>query len=329
MTRIDAVAASPDDSVTTTTEPSGGIDDRSRIATVKANGLEIAYEAFGDAGDPAILLVMGLGTQMIAWPDEMCEALAAAGHYVVRYDNRDIGLSTHIDAPVPGLAQMVLKRNPPYTIGDMADDAIGLVDALGIDRFHLVGASMGGFIAQTVAIAHPQRVMTLTLIMTSTGSRRVGRPTPATMKRLASSGGPTTRAEAMEDTVNTYRVIGSPAHLDEARMRELAGIAFDRDHNPDGRQRQLAAILAQPDRTAALRKLSIPTQVIHGLSDPLVTPSGGLALARAIPGATFVGHHGMGHDLPHSLWQQLTSGLLALIERHDPVAANGPLAASR
>jgi pimeloyl-ACP methyl ester carboxylesterase len=286
------------------------------VRRVQVRDVEIAYETFGDPADPALLLVMGLGTQMLAWPDEMCSMLADAGHHVIRYDNRDVGLSTHLDHPVPKLSDMVLKRGNPYTITDMADDAFGLLDALGIDRFHLVGASMGGFISQTIALAQPERVRTLTLIMTSTGSRRVGRPTPSVMRRLAVQDEVDSRDAAIEATVQTYRVIGSPDHLDEDHIRELAGRAFDRSHNPAGRMRQLAAILAQPDRTSALRSLHVPTLIIHGLNDPLVTPSGGLALAKAIPGATFIGYSGMGHDLPHSKWHAITDDVLRLIAQN-------------
>lgn len=286
-----------------------------RVQRTTANGIEIAYETFGDPADPAILLVMGLGTQMIAWHDDMCEALAAAGHHVIRFDNRDVGLSTHLDVPPPSLRDMILKRNTPYQIDDMASDALGLLKALEVDRFHLVGASMGGFISQAIAVRAPQRVRSLTLVMTSTGSRRVGRPTPATMKRLAKAVPTRTREEAVAETIATYRVIGSPDHLDEDLMGELAGIAFDRGHDPDGRQRQLAAIMAQGDRTPQLRTLQVPTLVVHGLADPLVTVSGGLALARTIPGATFIGHSGKGHDLPHSMRHELTDDILRLIER--------------
>jgi pimeloyl-ACP methyl ester carboxylesterase len=288
----------------------------SGTATV-AEGIDLAYETFGSPDDPAIVLVMGLGTQMIAWPDEMCQALADAGHHVVRFDNRDIGLSTHLDAAPPSLSQMVLKKDPPYRIDDMADDAAGLADALGIGRFHLVGASMGGFISQTIAIRYPHRVRSLTLVMTSTGSRRVGRPTPAVMRRLAQPRVIRTREEAQESAVEVYRVIGSPDHLDEALIRELAGRSWDRADDTDGRMRQLAAIMAQPDRTKALGSLRIPTLIVHGLSDPLVSASGGLALARSIPGATFIGHQGMGHDLPRTLWSVLVTDILSLVDRAD------------
>jgi pimeloyl-ACP methyl ester carboxylesterase len=287
------------------------------IQRVTVGDIEIAYETFGDPADPTILLVMGLGTQMLAWPDEMCEALAAAGHHVVRYDNRDVGLSTHLDVAPPSLADMVLRRNPPYLVDDMAADGLGLVDALGIERFHLVGASMGGFISQTIALRAPHRVRSMTLIMTSTGSRRVGRPTPAVMRRLAAQSQASTRDEIIDEAVAVYGVIGSPDHLDEATIRELAGRSFDRAHDPAGRQRQLAAILAQPNRTGRLKHLRVPTLVIHGLDDPLVAPSGGLALAKAIPGATFIGHAGMGHDLPRTLWPELTDDILRLVRRAD------------
>ena len=285
------------------------------------NGIDICYETFGIASDPAILLVMGLGTQMLAWPEQMCRELVDAGHFVIRFDNRDIGLSTHIDKPVPSLPAMLLHRGTPYDISDMADDAFGLVDYLRIDQFHLVGVSMGGFISQAMAIAQPHRVITLTLVMTSTGSKRVGRPTLTTIKRLAVPNPITTREAAIDDVINTYRVVGSAGHLDEVEMRRIAGISYDRDHDPQGRQRQLAAGIGQPDRTAALKKLDIPTVVIHGLADPLVAPSGGLALAKAIPNARFVGFHGMGHDLPHTMWRELNQEILSLIDRTSGVAA--------
>ena len=299
----------------TTTETTADRSDSAldRIRRAPVNGIEIAYETFGDPNDPALLLVMGLGTQMIAWPDAMCETLAASGLHVIRYDNRDVGLSTHIDAPAPSIPDMLLRRNTPYQITDMADDAVGLVDHLGIDRYHLVGVSMGGFISQTIALAQPERIRTLSLIMTSTGSKKVGKPNAGVIRRMATQAPATSRQQAIEDAVTTYGVIGSPGHVDNDVVRSLAGEAFDRSHDPDGRQRQLAAILAQPDRTAELRRLTMPTLVVHGLDDPLVAVSGGLAIAKAIPRATFIGHSGMGHDLPRSMWEVLTEDILRLI----------------
>jgi pimeloyl-ACP methyl ester carboxylesterase len=285
------------------------------IAVAPVNGVELAYETFGDPSDDAILLVMGLGTQMLAWPETLCTALADAGHYVIRYDNRDVGLSSKIDAPVPSIPDLLLQRKVAYTLDDMASDAFGLLDHLGIDRVHLAGTSMGGFISQTMALRSPERIRTLSLSMTSTGSRKVGRPSAAVIKMMATAKPAPDRASAIEEAVEVNRFLGSPAHQDSDLIRELSAVAWDRSHDPDGRLRQLGAILAQPNRTERLRNLPIPTVVLHGLADPLVAVSGGIALAKAIPGATFVGYHGMGHDLPLTMWRQLADEQLALIER--------------
>ncbi len=298
--------------------PAGGAPDPhlARVRLAMFDGLEIAYETFGDENDPAILLVMGFATPMLGYHENMCARLADAGWFVVRFDNRDTGLSTHFtDRVAPSLPRMLTGRNPSYRIADMAADAFGLADHLGLDRFHLVGTSMGGFIAQTMALDHPDRIATLTLVMTSTGSRRVGRPTLRVLAGFARPDVPTTRAESIETQVATYELIGSP-DLDLDEVRTVAGLAWDRDPTTDGRDRQLSAILAQPDRTSALAGLTIPTLVEHGLADPLVQPNGGLALARAIPGATFVGHHGRGHDLTRSMWRRLGDDIAAHVAAH-------------
>ena len=284
---------------------------------VDANGLQLAYEAYGDPADPTILLVMGLGTQLLAWPEALCSDLADAGHHVIRFDNRDVGLSTKFDGPVPSIPEMLMRRGTPYTIPDMADDAFGLLAGLGIDAAHVVGASMGGFIAQTMAIRQPTRVRSLTLVMTSTGSRRVGRPSPAAMRQLATLPAARSRDDAIAGALRVSAVIGSPAYRDPDRVSDLAGRSYDRAHHPTGRARHLAAVLAQPDRTRALARLRVPTTVVHGLEDPLVAPSGGVALARAIPGARFVGHHGMGHDLPLPLLDGFRQDVLATVARAD------------
>lgn len=285
------------------------------IQTTSANGIEIAYETFGDRTDPPVVLIMGLGTQMIAWPDRLCEDLAAGGRYVVRFDNRDVGLSTHLDGvPAPDIKAVALRRKrPAYRIDDMADDAVGLLDALGLDRAHLVGASMGGFITQTLTLAHPERVLSQTLMMTSTGSRRVGQAKPALLTRLARGRRAMDRAAAIEAAVETFGLIGSRGALfDQDHLRDLAGRSYDRSHDAYGYLRQLGAVIAQSNRTRALTTVQTPTLVMHGLHDPLVAVSGGLALARLIRGARFVGFSGMGHDLPPSLLPDFAREILQI-----------------
>ena len=297
------------------------------LKRVPANGIEIAYETFGVRGNPPLVLVMGLGTQMLAWPDEFCEELAAGGHYVVRFDNRDVGLSTHLrGVRAPSIARIVARRTaPPYTIDDMADDALGLVDALELGPVHLVGASLGGFIAQTVAIRRPEAVRSLTLIMTSTGSRRVGQAHPKLLRRLLDRKVVDSREEAMDAVVETFRVIGSKDFvLDEERLRDLAGRSYDRAYDPGGYRRQLAAVVAQPDRSEELRALDVPALVMHGLHDRLVAPSGGIAVARKLRGARFIGFSGMGHDMPRQLWPEFTHHISDLVAR----AEAGRLAAA-
>ena len=286
-----------------------------RIQTAAANGIELAYETFGQPSDPAIVLVMGLGTQMLAWPDRLCEELAAGGRYVVRYDNRDVGLSTHLDdvAPPDIKAVALRRRRPAYRIEDMAEDLRGLLDALGVDAAHLVGASMGGFIAQTMTLAHPDRVLSQTLMMTSTGGRRVGQAKPALIARLARGRRAMDRAAAIEAAVETFGLIGSRSALfDEPHLRDLAGRSYDRSHDAAGYLRQLGAVIAQSNRTRALTTVRVPTLVMHGLHDPLVAVSGGLALARLIRGSRFVGFSGMGHDLPPSLWPDFAREILQI-----------------
>ncbi len=278
-----------------------------------ANGLTIAYETFGDPADPPALLVAGLAVQMLSWPDDLCELLASRGFYVIRADNRDIGLSTHIDA-VPALrTRDMLRKRGPYSIADMATDTAELIKTLGLGPVHLVGASMGGFIAQTVALDFPAQVRSLTLIMTSTGSRRVGRTRLDVLYRMMQSRVVSGREGFIEAALETFRRIGSPGfELDEGMIRDIAGRSFDRDYDAVGRSHQLAAVVAQPNRTRRLRTLKLPTVVVHGLADPVVGTSGGLALARAIPGATFVGFSGMGHDVPRALWPRIVDEVVTV-----------------
>jgi pimeloyl-ACP methyl ester carboxylesterase len=281
-------------------------------------GIEIAYERFGDPADPPLLLIMGLATQMLGWPDEFCAGLAERGLSVIRFDNRDIGLSTHLhDAPPPdiGAAMMGDTSSASYTLSDMAGDVTGLLDALGIDSAHVVGASMGGMIAQTLAIEHPARVRTLTSIMSTTGDPSVGGASEEALGVLLAPPA-ADRTAAIERTLATYRVIGSPAYeLDEPALRERAGLAFDRAHDPAGVARQLVAILASGDRTPRLRTLRLPVLILHGAEDPLVPVTGGRATAAAIPGAELVEFDGMGHDLPRALWPAITDRIVDLVER--------------
>jgi pimeloyl-ACP methyl ester carboxylesterase len=280
----------------------------------QANGIEIAYETFGDAARPALLLVMGLGAQMILWDDAFCEMLAGRGYHVIRYDNRDVGLSTKLEgAPAPDLAAALSgdTSSASYTLDDMADDGVGLLDALGIAKAHIVGASMGGMIVQAMAIRHPERVLSMCSIMSTTGNPQVGQPTPEAMALLMSPP-PTTRGEAIEAGVRAVRAIGSPGFpFDEARERAFAERAYDRMNYPVGTARQLLAITASGDRTDALKKLRLPVLVIHGESDVLVTPSGGKATADAIPGAKLVTIPGMGHSLPPEVQGQVVDEIVA------------------
>jgi len=297
------------------------------LGRLAANDIELAYETFGDASAPPIVLIMGLATQMIAWPDELCERLARCGLFVVRFDNRDVGESTHLrNLPPPRLADIVVQRRPPpYSIGDMAGDVVGLIDTLGLGEVHLVGASMGGVIAQTVALEHADRVRTLTLIMTSTGSRRVGQPKPGISAWLRRPRVAADRSAAISAAVKTFRLIGSQGFaFDEDYVRNIAGRSWDRGYDPAGYLRQLAASLSQPNRTADLRRITIPTLVIHGLDDPLVAPSGGRAIAKAIPNSRFVGYPGMGHDLPRPLWPEFVREIVALAERGEQPRRQGP-----
>jgi pimeloyl-ACP methyl ester carboxylesterase len=270
-----------------------------------ANGIEIAYQEAGDPAGEPLLLVMGLATQMLAWDEEFCALLAGRGFRVVRFDNRDIGHSTMLDAAgVPSRRDLFLGRRESvaYLLSDMAADAVGLMDHFGISSAHVAGVSMGGMIGQTLAIEHRERVRSLVSMHSTTGSRRVGTPTLRAVAMMMSKA-PRDRQGYVERVIKTYGLIGSPAYpMDEPRLREVAGRMYDRSHNPRGVLRQMHAISASGDRTASLRKLSLPVTVIHGSRDPLIRPSGGRATARAIPGARLRLVEGLGHDLPRDLW---------------------------
>ncbi|HWA54947.1 MAG TPA: alpha/beta hydrolase [Solirubrobacterales bacterium] len=269
------------------------------------DGIELAYQEVGDPDGEPLILVMGLATQMIAWDDDFCAMLAERGFRVVRFDNRDIGHSTKLDsAYVPGRADLLLRRRntAAYLLSDMAADTVGLMDRLGFASAHVVGISMGGMIAQTLAIEHTQRIRSLVSMHSTTGSRWVGQPTFKVFGLMLADA-PRTREAFIKRIERTYALIGSPAYpTDEERLRRVAEASWDRGHNPRGVLRQLHAIVASGDRTAALSKVDLPTTVIHGTRDTLVRPSGGRATARAIPGARLRIFEGMGHDLPRDLW---------------------------
>ena len=276
--------------------------------------LELCYETFGDRSDPALVLIMGLATQMIAWRDEFCAGLAARGFFVVRFDNRDVGRSTRLDhLPVPTVWQLLRrdKRAASYTLEDMADDVVGLLDHLEIERAHLVGASMGSMIAQTLAMTHPDRVSSLVSIMGNTGARTSGQPRLRTSKALLVVP-PADRDGYVEHVVKTFTLIGSPGfERDEAELRQFAQTAFDRGRAPAAGGRQLAAIIASGNRAKRLRDITAPTLVIHGSADTLVRPSGGRATAKAISGARLLEIPGMGHDMPRETWPQIIDAIVA------------------
>jgi pimeloyl-ACP methyl ester carboxylesterase len=292
-----------------------------RAAVRSANGatIEIAYETVGDPGAVPLLLVHGLGMQLVGWHPDLIQELAGRGYQVVMFDNRDAGQSTHFtDAGSPDIAALLARdaSAASYTLADLADDAAGLLDAVGWDSAHVMGVSMGGMVVQTLAIRHPQRLRSLTTIMASTGAEDVGGATDAALATLLAPPA-LTREAYIENSVLSFTVIGStgfPQDLDHIRSR--AANSWDRGHNPEGTIRQVAAILASGDRTPDLANLLLPTLVVHGDADPLVDVSGGRATAAAIPAAELLEVEGMGHDLPREVWPRL-------FDRLDDVVARG------
>lgn len=286
--------------------------------------LKLCYETFGDRTMPAVLLIMGLGSQMVLWEDGFCEQLADRGFWVIRFDNRDAGRSTILrDASVPSRSQLILRdpRGAAYTLDDMAQDAAGLLDHLAVESAHVVGASMGGMVAQLLAIRHPQRVMSLVSIMSTTGNRRVGLTHPALWRRLLRRP-PRDREGYVRDFLTTYRDIGSRRYRPErGRLEALAERCFERGIHPAGTARQLAAIATAPDRTTLLREIRVPTTVIHGDADRLVMASGGRATAAAIAGARLVVIPGMAHDLAPELWGQILDEIEKTAARARPRSA--------
>jgi pimeloyl-ACP methyl ester carboxylesterase len=282
-------------------------------------GITLCYETFGEESDPPLLLIMGLGMQMLGWADDFCRQLADRGFYVVRYDNRDAGRSTHIKGRPPSAAQLLRRRINPvlYTLSDMAEDAQRLLQELGLEPAHVVGASMGGMIAQMLAAEHPASVRSLVSIMSSTGSRWSGQPS-LSIWRYFLSAAPSDRQGYIDRQVKVFTAIGSRGlPQDTERHREIAGRSWDRGVDPAGSGRQLGAIIASGNRTAKLRSIAAPTLVIHGSKDPMVSRSGGVATARAIPGARMVTIQGMGHDLPEAAWPQILDEITANAQAAD------------
>jgi pimeloyl-ACP methyl ester carboxylesterase len=279
---------------------------------VQVGDVELCYETFGERSDPALLLVMGLGTQMLAWREEFCQELVKRGFFVIRYDNRDVGRSTRFSGVrPPGLIELLRRkpRDPAYTLDDMADDGIRLLDALGIDKAHVVGASMGGMIGQVMAVRHPDRVLSLTSIMSTTGGRFVGMQSPRVFPYLLGSP-PNDEDQYIERARSLFAVIGSPGfERNDEEFTDLARRSFRRGISPSATGRQLAAIIGAGDRTKDLAGIRAPTLVIHGSDDKMIAPSGGRATAKAIPGAELMIIEGMGHDLPRGAWDQIADAI--------------------
>jgi pimeloyl-ACP methyl ester carboxylesterase len=286
------------------------------MTVIQVGDVELNYELRRKDDEPVILLVAGLGSQMISWDVELCDLFVESGFAVLRYDNRDTGLSTSFDAL--GAASIDVAAGAPvdpsaapYTLLDLADDGAGLLAALGIDAAHVVGISMGGMIAQQLAISHPEKVLSLCSIMSMTGSPETEPPSDEALHVLLAPP-PSGRDQYIDNQVEVWRVIGSPGFaFDEERVRARGADAYDRSFRPEGVGRQLVAILASPDRTEALGQVTVPTLVIHGDGDPLVRPSGGVATAEAVPGAELVMIPGMGHDLPKEMWSTIVSDIVA------------------
>lgn len=288
-----------------------------KVLGVGPSSIDITYQRLGEADAPPVLLIMGGGAQLIHWPDDFCCALVDRGLQVIRFDNRDSGLSSHFSHLPPPDFPAVMQgdfSSVAYTLSDMAGDATGLLDALGVGAAHIVGASMGGQIAQTIAIEHPERVLSLTCMMSTTGNAAVGQVAPEIMREVFGAPVGPSRAEVVEHRVRAMRAIGSPAYpTPEAQIAERAGQAYDRSYDPLSIMRHGAASLASGDRTEKLRELRVPALVIHGLADRLVDPSGGRATAEAIAGAELELVEGMGHDIAPGLRMRLAERIASFV----------------
>jgi pimeloyl-ACP methyl ester carboxylesterase len=292
-------------------------------------GISLCYERFGNEADPPMLLIMGLGTQMIGWPDEFCAQLADRGFHVIRFDNRDIGRSSRIVGAPPTPRQLITRKIEPvlYRLSDMASDAANLLRELNLAPAHIVGASMGGMIAQTLAAQKPESVRSLVSIMSNTGNRWKGQPAFGIYRYLLRKA-PDDRRGYIEYTTRVFEAIGSRGlPFDKDRVRDMVARSYDRGHDPAGPGRQLGAIIASGDRTAELKHIRVPTLVIHGSKDKMVAKSGAVATAKAIPGARLMIVEGMGHDLPEAAWPQLVPAIADHAHAADRSERSAPLSA--
>jgi pimeloyl-ACP methyl ester carboxylesterase len=286
------------------------------MPNVTANGIQIEYDTFGDSSSPALLLVAGNGAQIYFWDVEFCELLAKKGYFVIRFDNRDAGLSTKFEETgipdFPAAIKSLMEGKPvesAYTLDDMADDAVGLLDALGIEKAHICGASMGGMIAQVIAYRHPKHVLSLTSIMSTTGNPDLPQAKPETIAAVLAPA-PAERKAFVEHMMNVWRKIWSPGFpFEEKRARTFIEKSYDRSYYPQGAVRQNIALIANGDRRESLSTIAVPTLVIHGADDPLIPVEGGKDTARVTPGARLFIINGMGHDMPKGVWAEIVDAI--------------------
>lgn len=290
------------------------------MPTTSANGIELYFDSFGNDTDPTLLLVPGLGAQCVGFDEPLCRQIAALGVRVVRYDNRDVGLSTHLDGiEVDAMAAFVAAMadqtvEAPYTLSDMAADGMALLDSLGVDAAHIVGTSMGGMIAQTMTIEHPDRVRSLTSVYSTTGEKDVGLPDPEVLTGLMGIMAPSPdRASRVAQGIELARLIGTRSVFDEDRVRVRTEMFVDRADDPAGTGRQMVAILASGSRADELPGITVPTLVLHGDADPLIDISGGVRTAELVPDAEFRALDGMGHDLPPQYWDRVVDGIAVAV----------------
>lgn len=292
------------------------------MANVTANGIQLEYDTFGDRSFPALLLIAGNGAQLLFWEAGFCELLAKKGFFVIRFDNRDAGLSTKFDEAgvlnIMAAIKAAMEGKPvaaAYSLDDMADDCVGLLDALHIEKAHICGASMGGMIAQVVAYRYPQRVLSLTSIMSNTGNPNLPQGKPDAIAAVVAPP-PTERTAYIEHNMNVWRKIWSPGFpFEEKRARTYLEKSYDRSYYPQGMARQNMAILSHGDRTTSLSSIKVPTLVIHGSGDPLIPVEAGKDTARVIPGANLLIIDEMGHDLPTGAWPEIITAISRHVEQ--------------